>query len=128
MTEPSAALARPTLITALARGWRRHCPRCGRHTAFAGYLRLAPTCGHCAEPLGHIRADDFPPYVTIVVVGHLIVPLILLTERTWVPPMWLHLSVWLPLTALLTLTLLPRIKGSIVGLMWHLGLKGDETQ
>ena len=121
-------LAVPTLLTALGRGFRRRCPRCGEHSAFAGYLKLAPACQNCGETLGHIRADDFPPYLTIVVVGHLIVPLILLAERAMAPPTWIHLAVWLPLTALLTLTLLPHIKGGVVGLMWHLGLRGDETQ
>jgi len=93
-----------------------------------GYLKLAPSCDNCGEQLGRIRADDFPPYLTILVVGHLVVPMILLAERTMSPPTWLHLAVWLPMTALLTLALLPRIKGGIVGLMWHLGLSGDETQ
>lgn len=63
------------------------------------------------------RSDDAPPYFTIMVVGHLIVPAILLLEQWVGPPAWVHMLLWIPMTALLTLVLLPRIKGMVIG--WH---------
>ncbi len=42
----------------------------------------------------------------------------LLLEQTLAPPQWLHMALWLPLTVVLSLVLLPSIKGSIVGLQW----------
>ena len=80
------------------------------------------------EPLGHIRADDFPPYITIVIVGHIMIPLVLYTERAYSLPTWMQMSLWPPMALILMLLILPAAKGVCIGLMWHLGLRGDETQ
>ncbi len=95
---------------------------------FAGYLKLADGCGDCDEALGHIRADDFPPYLTIVIVGHIVVPLVLLSQHYPSPPMWMEMAFWPTLTLALTLSFLPFVKGGIVAFMWRLGLSGDEHQ
>ncbi|MEQ8505696.1 MAG: DUF983 domain-containing protein [Rhodospirillales bacterium] len=118
---------RPPLGLAMLRGLARRCPSCGVGHSFRGYLKVMD-CPHCGEALGHIRADDFPPYLTIAIVGHMVVPLLLMTEQFLAPPVWVQLSIALPVALALTLTLLPRVKGAILGLMWHLGLRGDETQ
>lgn len=119
---------RPHVLAAILRGWRRRCPGCGGAPLFRAYLKPVDVCAVCAAPLGQIRADDFPPYLTIVAVGHIIVPLIVLTEKYLAPPVWAHTVTWLPLTLALLLWLLPRLKGCAIGMMWHLGLKGDERQ
>jgi uncharacterized protein (DUF983 family) len=118
---------RPPVGIAILRGLARRCPSCGVGHSFRGYLKVHD-CPHCGEALGHIRADDFPPYLTIAIVGHMVVPLLLATEQFLAPPTWVQLSIAVPATIGLTLTLLPRVKGGILGLMWHLGLRGDETQ
>ena len=119
---------RPSVATSILRGLARRCPNCGEGHAFKGYLKVIDHCDHCGEELGHIRADDFPPYVTIVLVGHIVVPLFLVTETYFHPATWLQLTIGVPLVVAFTLGLLPRVKGAILGLMWHLGLRGDETQ
>jgi len=119
---------RPGAVVAMVRGFCRRCPRCGHGTLFRRYLKPVGMCPSCGEPLGHIRADDAPPYFTIAIVGHLVVPLVLLSERFLAPPTWLHLVVWPAFTLILTCTLLPLVKGMLVGLMWHLRLRGDEHQ
>jgi uncharacterized protein (DUF983 family) len=118
----------PGLATLMWRGFRQTCPRCGKTRLFASFLKAQPQCSACDQELGHIRADDFPPYLTMVVVGHIVVPLILLTERELQPSIAVHLAVWLPAVVLLTFWFLPRLKGMIISLMLHLGLKGDERQ
>jgi uncharacterized protein (DUF983 family) len=115
-------------LAAMWRGWRRRCPNCGQLPLYRNYLKQVERCDHCATALGEIRADDFPPYLTIVVVGHIIVPAIVLTERHFRPETWVHMVIWLPLTLLLMLWFLPRLKGVAIGLMLGLGLKGDEKQ
>jgi uncharacterized protein (DUF983 family) len=72
----------------------------------------------------HQRADDAPPYFTMVIVCHVIVGGVLLLEQTYAPPTWVHLALWLPLTVIMSLWLLPRIKGSLVGLQWALRMHG----
>ena len=120
--------ARPSAALAIFRGLARRCPNCGTGHAFKGYLKVADHCDHCGEELGHIRADDFPPYLTIAIVGHLTVPIFLATETYYHPATSLQLGIGVPIILGLTLSLLPRVKGGILGLMWHLGLRGDETQ
>lgn len=106
------------LADALLRGARRKCPACGSGRLFRAYLKVADRCPDCSEALHHHRADDAPPYVTIVIVGHVIVAGVLTLEQAFAPPQWLHMALWLPLTVVLSLVLLPCIKGSIVGLQW----------
>ncbi|MEZ5666772.1 MAG: DUF983 domain-containing protein [Alphaproteobacteria bacterium] len=110
------------------RGLRRRCPACGRGRLFAGYLRVAAQCTECGEPCGRIRADDIPAYMTVLLVGHIVVPALLLVYQNFKPDMWASMLFWPTLTLGLTLALLPRIKGGTVGVMWALRLRGDELQ
>ena len=125
---PARSGRRPALGPALWRGARNRCPHCGEGRVFDGFLRVVPACGRCGAPLGRLRADDAPPYFTIFLVGHVAVPPILMVERLWTPPMWLHMALWLPLVAVLTTLLLRPVKGATVGLMWRLGIAGDEPK
>lgn len=109
---------------ASARGLAKSCPACGKGAQFDGYLTVKPACTACGLELHHQRADDAPPYLTIFVVGHLIVPLMLVVEKLWHPELWIHFSLWVPLTLLLSLWLLPRIKGLVIGLQWAFRMHG----
>lgn len=115
---------RPRLGPAVARGVSNRCPICGEGRVFAGFLRVVDECAVCAAPLGTLRADDAPPYVTIFLVGHLLLPGVLWVERAYEPPMWLHMVVWLPLFAVLCTLALRPIKGAVVGWMVALGMLG----
>jgi uncharacterized protein (DUF983 family) len=126
--EPPPPWPKPALKTALWRGARGRCPVCGEGHAFQGFLRVADSCTHCGTPLGSLRADDAPPYFTIFLVGHLAVPPILMVERLYTPPMWLHMLVWLPLLAVLTTLLLRPVKGATLGLMCRLGITGSDAK
>ena len=113
---------------AMHRGFRRRCPKCGRGALFRGYLALQPNCGTCGAETGEIYTADVAPYFTILVVGHIVVPLLLFSEQTAAPPMWIQMTVWPGLALALTFWFLPRIKGCIMGLMWVLGLSGHDHQ
>ena len=115
--------ARP-VKRAILRGARGRCPQCGTGSVFAGYLAVAPSCTVCGEELHHHRADDLPPYLTILVVGHLVVSGLLVTERLYRPEIWVQMAIWLPMTLLLALALIRPIKGGVVGLQWALRLHG----
>ena len=111
---------RRAALPAILRGLCFRCPNCGEGRAFRGYLKVVDTCSHCGEPLGLLRADDFPPYVTIFLVGHLVVPLMLLSPLA----VELLMAAWLPVALALTLFLLRPVKGGVLGLAWSLRL-GD---
>jgi uncharacterized protein (DUF983 family) len=91
---------------------------------FRRYLKVADACPHCDEALHHQRADDAPPYFTIVIVGHIVVGLVLAVEMAYRPPLWLHGALWLPLTLILSLIILPPVKGALVALQWALLMHG----
>lgn len=112
--------------TALVRGFFGRCPNCGKGRTFTRYLKVAESCSSCSEELHHHQADDAPPYFTIFIVGHIVVPLVLAVEHFWQPEIWVHFSLWLPLTLGLTLLLLPAVKGAVVGLQWALRMHGFE--
>jgi uncharacterized protein (DUF983 family) len=113
-----------SVLTAMLRGAKLACPSCGKGAMFRRYLNVADECTSCGEELHHHRADDAPPYFTIVIVGHVVVSLLLAVEMAYRPPLWLHAALLLPLTVLLALLLLPPIKGAIVGLQWALLMHG----
>ncbi len=113
-----------SVLTSMLRGAKLTCPSCGKGAMFRRYLKVADECPSCGEELHHHRADDAPPYFTIVIVGHVVVSLLLAVEMAYRPPLWLHAALWLPLTVLLALVLLPPIKGALVGLQWALLMHG----
>ena len=114
----AADLAERPLQGAMLRGAQLKCPACGTGRMFRGYLKVVDNCPVCQEALHHHRADDAPPYFTMVVVGHIVVAGVLALEQAAAPPQWFHFALWLPLTLILSLLLLPPIKGSLVGLQW----------
>lgn len=105
--------------TALTRGWFGRCPRCAKGRLFSSFLKMKSHCEACDLGLEPYRADDAPAYFTIFVVGHIVVPLVLVVEKiASQPPLWVHALLWLPLSVALALYLLPRIKGAVIALLW----------
>ena len=126
--EPPPQYPLPPFWTAVGRGVRNRCPVCGEGRVFRNFLGLVPECTHCGTPLGRLRPDDAAPYFVILIAGHVLLPPVFWVERHYMPPMWLHMAVWLPLfTVVLTLLLRP-VKGAVVGLLCRLGFTGDEHQ
>jgi uncharacterized protein (DUF983 family) len=115
-----------SLAKAIWRGVRGRCPNCGQGRLLHKYLKVHPTCASCGEELHHHRADDFPAYLVVAIVGHIVLPSLLWTEIYFAPAYWVHMAIWLPLTLLLALALLPIVKGGIVALQWHIGMHGFE--
>lgn len=115
-----------SLAKALWRGFLGRCPHCGEGKLFSRFLKVAHHCDACGEELFHHRADDFPAYLVIVVVGHVVVPAILAVEIAYAPPVALQLMIWLPVTLIASLSLLQPTKGAIVGLQWQTGMHGFE--
>ncbi|HLG79627.1 MAG TPA: DUF983 domain-containing protein [Bradyrhizobium sp.] len=113
-----------SLVRAIWRGFRGRCPHCGEGRLFPHFLKVAHHCEACGEELFHQRADDFPAYLVIVMVGHAVVPAILAVEMAYAPPVALQLAVWLPVTLFASLALLQPTKGAIVGLQWQSGMHG----
>ena len=107
----------------MRRGIAHRCPACGIGALYHGYVKQQPTCSHCGEDLLQYRADDAPAYFTILIVGHIVVPAVLLLEMLYHPPTAVQFMLWIPFTVALSALALPRIKGALIGLQWALRLK-----
>ena len=103
---------------AMWRGTLCKCPHCGKGRMFRAYLKVADQCESCGEQLNLHRADDFPPYIAIFIVGHVLVGWMLHAEMSGpVDPMF-YVWTMIPAAVLLPLIMLPSIKGAVVGLQW----------
>ncbi|SDX48703.1 DUF983 domain-containing protein [Roseicitreum antarcticum] len=103
---------------AMLRGWQRKCPCCGTGPMMKGYLTVRDSCAVCGEDLHHHRADDGPAYLTILVVGKLLMVLFLWVFIRWEPEPLVMIAGFSVLAVAMSLYLLPRFKGAIVGLQW----------
>lgn len=102
----------------MARGLGKRCPQCGKGRLFAGYVKITPKCAQCGLDLSGHEADDAPPYVTIMVVGHVAIPAALAVKQLYDPPIWLQFAIWGPAILIATFWMLPIAKGALIGLQW----------
>ncbi|MEM9910085.1 MAG: DUF983 domain-containing protein [Pseudomonadota bacterium] len=119
-----APLSPRPLWPALRRGYARTCPCCGKGPLFEGYLKLRDTCPECNEDLSHARADDGPAYLTILIVGHLIIPFLHISFTIWRPEPLVLFAVFAIACVSLSLYLLPRLKGAVVAFQWAREMHG----
>lgn len=126
-TDPNDAKdcsAERPLRPAMVRGWRGRCPNCGAGPLLSGYLTVRDACPVCGEVLHHQRADDGPAYLTILIVGHLMAPLLLWSFIRFRPDPLVMLAVFSVGTVALALFLLPRLKGVMVAIQWARRMHG----
>jgi uncharacterized protein (DUF983 family) len=109
---------------AMWRGFRGKCPNCGSGPLLRGYLGVRDACPVCREDFTPQRADDGPAYLTILIVGHLMAPLLLFVFETWRPEPLVMFTTFSLGTIALSLYLLPRLKGAMVGLQWAKRMHG----
>lgn len=108
------------LFRSIGRGLRHRCPACGQGKLYRKYLKVQDDCGSCGHPLKRYPADDGPAYLTILVIGHLVIAPLLIFPIVWESPAYYSLPILLSSLTIVTLSLLPRIKGFWVGLMYAL--------
>ena len=120
--------AKRNVWSAIKRGFRGRCPRCGEGRLFRAFLKVDNNCSVCGLDFTPHRADDLPAYLVIIIVGHIIVPLALLIETNYSPPVALQLEIYLPLTLIASLVLLQPVKGTVVGVQWALRMHGFDEQ
>ncbi len=101
-------------ISSLAAALGRRCPACGQGKLYVSYLKVADQCTVCGLDLKKQDSGDGPAVFVIMLVGFVVVGLALVVEVQLTPPYWLHLVLWLPLTLLLSLGLLPVLKAWLI--------------
>ncbi|PWJ21234.1 DUF983 domain-containing protein [Jannaschia seohaensis] len=115
---PSDPTAERPTRQAILRGFRRRCPCCGSGPMMQGYLKVRDNCPVCGEALYHHRADDGPPYLTLLIVGHIIGPAMLWFYVRFEPDPYTFMAIFMVSATALSLWFLPRLKGLIVSVQW----------
>ena len=100
------------------RGLAGRCPHCGEGKLFYKYLKVSPQCPACGHDLDIYPSDDGPAYFTILIVGHLVVAPLLVVSFIWKASLWLVVPATLVPLAVITLWLLPRVKGGVIGALY----------
>jgi uncharacterized protein (DUF983 family) len=95
------------------------CPNCGKGPLFSGFLKVAPQCTACGFNLAAADSGDGPAVFIVLIVGVIVCFGALFTEFAYRPPVWVHLVLWLPLTAVLVLGLMRPFKGVMLALQFH---------
>ena len=127
-TRESAIAEKRDVWTSIKRGFRGRCPRCGEGKLFRAFLKVDNNCSVCDLDFTPHRADDLPAYLVIVIVGHIVVPIALMIETNYSPPVALQLAIYLPFTLIASLALLQPVKGAVVGMQWALRMHGFDEQ
>jgi uncharacterized protein (DUF983 family) len=94
------------------------CPRCGKGKLFRGYLTVAPRCESCGLDYSVFDAGDGPAVFVILIVGAIVAGGALILEANVQPPYWVHAVIWLPVTAILTVSLLRLAKALLLVLQY----------
>ena len=124
MKHKDAAPGRQFSLVLLWRGFRKTWPQCGVGALLEGYLKPHSSCAACNEDFSHISADDGPAWLTLLIVGHAVVPLMLIFGRNDLFPMWLAILILAMVTLVGVYFVLPRAKGVFIALIWLTGATG----
>lgn len=124
MTDATDIKAERELWPALRRGYGRKCPNCGEGRLMKSYLKVNDACPVCHEDLSQHRADDGPAYLTIIIVGHLLAPLLHIVFVQFRPHPMVLFGIFALGCVSLSLYLLPRLKGAVVAFQWARGMHG----
>jgi uncharacterized protein (DUF983 family) len=109
---------------AVLRGVQGKCPRCGGTHLFAKLLKPVARCRMCGQNWALHSADDFPPYIAILLTGHIMAPVIIMLGLTPAVPQWTMMLIVVTLAAALIAAILQPAKGGVIALQWWLGLQG----
>lgn len=107
----------PTISQAAFQGL---CPRCGQPHLFAGpvfsaqVVTFVDRCAACGLDFTRFNVGDGPAAFLTLILGTIITIAAILVEITLHPPLWLHMLIWLPLTAIGVVYSLRIAKGALM--------------
>jgi uncharacterized protein (DUF983 family) len=122
MSDPSK------ISSGVRRGLSLRRPQCGEERLFSGFLKVSESCETCGGDNTVYPSDDAPPYLTLFLVGHLIVPFVFWMHKAREQALWVMFAIWLPLIGGLTLAMLPYMKGATVGFAWATGVTRETAR
>lgn len=123
MTDPAPSSDRPT-GAAIGHGLRGLCPACGQGRMFARFLKTAPACPTCGLVLDVHQADDFPAYIVILLLGHILVPLMIEVNSALAIPLGWQALIWPTLAIVLAVAMIQPVKGAVIAFQWSRRMHG----
>lgn len=116
-------MARP-FGPALGHALRGRCPACGEGRMFKGFLKPTPCCAHCGQAWDISRADDFPAYIVILLLGHILVPLMIEVNAALAIPIGVQAALWPGLAILLAVAMIQPAKAAVIAFQWSRRMDG----
>ena len=92
------------------------CPRCGAKSLYAGLLRFAPRCPACDLDFAAFNVGDGPAAFLILIVGAIVTIGAVWLQLAMEPPFWVHILIWVPVAAALTIGMLRVAKAALLKL------------
>ena len=71
-----------------------------------------------------LRADDFPAYIVILLLGHLLVPLMIEVNAALDIPLGVQAALWPGLATLLALAMIQPAKAAVIAFQWSRRMDG----
>jgi uncharacterized protein (DUF983 family) len=108
---PPNELGQPGLVPAALFGL---CPDCGAKTLFSGPAKFADKCDGCGLDYSTFNVGDGPAALLTMFIGAVVIALAIGVDIAFRPPFWVHVILWVPLTALMVLAALRFAKGALL--------------
>jgi uncharacterized protein (DUF983 family) len=112
------------LRPALLSGLRNRCPACGHGKIFARFLKPASACTHCGQAIDGHEADDFPSYIVIILLGHIMVPTMIEVNSALSIPLGWQGVIWPTLAIILASGMIQPVKGTVIAYQWARRMHG----
>lgn len=109
-------------LPAMVRGGFGKCPRCGEGKLFRAWIKPVDHCASCDHDWSVQQADDFPAYIGIFVVGHLLAPVVIWMIASLGLSAWTTLAIILPLAIVMLIAMLQPVKGAVIAMLWWWGV------
>ena len=106
------------------RGVRGFCPRCNKGKLFRAYLKPVSHCSNCKQDWTLERADDFPAYISILLSGHILVPMLVVVNASFDLSTMAFEALMIPSAILSVVGFLQPAKGGVIGMQWWHGMHG----
>jgi uncharacterized protein (DUF983 family) len=95
---------------------------------FNRFLKPSPACGACGQPWDLSRADDFPAYIVILLLGHILVPLMIEVNSALAIPLGVQAVLWPGLAVVLAGVMIQPVKGAVIAFQWARRMDGFEVK
>ena len=108
--------------TMLGRGALMRCPACGGAGIFQGFITVRPSCPRCGAPLGRVRLELLPSYLTILLGLWVMGAVMFLVALHWRAGWGRFIAVFVPACIVFELAVARPVRGMVLAAMLKMGV------